>query len=416
MPDRPRIAQKLAEFSDGLLRLLSRKPSPEQHPTGAPRQPPVQTVSLARANLVHEWRRYLAAVLALTFAGLLLVVQLALLLGMFGTVSAVVEQSRGDLWIGFRNTPSVDLGRPLHRFADAPAWRHPDVERIEPYLTAYGDLRRADGAPLSVLINGIDARPQGSVYAKLLTPGQRAALAEPDNILVDAADLPKLRIAVGETIEINGHRVRLAGVVVGIRAIGGVNILSSLLTARRLAPENTLAPTFMVVTLRPGSDPARVSEALRDDARFPRHQVWQSAELAGRSQSYWLFETGAGTGTAFASLLALIVGMVITSQTLSAAILASIKEFAALRALGVTRAALRRVVIEQALWIGLAGLLVAGILSLALAVLGDLARVEMRFPGWMLGGVAGLMLLIAIVSGLLALRPLDAADPATLLR
>lgn len=411
-----RMAQCLTQLRDGLLRFFKIPYCAEAPRPHAATPLCTQPVSLARANLLYEWRRYLAAVLALTFAGLLLVVQLALLLGMFGTVSAVVEQSRGDLWIGFRNTPSVDLGRPLHRFADARAWRHPDVEQIESYLTAYGDLRRADGAPLSVLINGIDARPEGLVYATLLTPAQRAALAEPDTILIDAADLPKLRIPVGGTTEINGRRVRLAGVVVGIRAIGGINILTSLFTARRLAPESTNAPTFLVVKLRSGSAPARVAHALQDDARYPRHQVWQAADLAARSQTYWLFETGAGTGTAFASLLALIVGMVITSQTLSAAILASIKEFAALRALGVTRADLRRVVIEQALWIGLAGLLVAGLLSVVLSVLADIARIEMRFPGWMLGSVGVLMLLIATVSGLLALRPLDAADPATLLR
>ena len=34
----------------------------------------------------------------------------------------------------------------------------------------------------------------------------------------------------------------------------------------------------------------------------------------------------------------------------------------------------------------------------------------------MLGGVGGLMLLIAVLSGLFALRPLEATDPASLLR
>lgn len=406
MPWRFSFIKHISLLRDGLLRLFKFS----QRPSAAHR------VSLARASLIHEGRRYLAAVLALTFAGLLLVVQIALLLGMFGTVSSVIEQSKGDIWIGFRNTPSVDLGRPLHRFADSAAWLHPAVTRIEPYLSAYGDLRRADGAPLSVLINGFDSRPEGLAYARLLTSEQRALLAEPDTILIDVADRPKLRIAVGESVEINGRRVRLAGVVDGVRAIGGVNVLASLTTARHLAPDTTQHPTFLLIALQPDADARIAATHLADDVRFPRHQVWLAADLARQSQSYWLFETGAGTGTAFASLLALIVGMVITSQTLSAAILASVKEFAALRALGVTRGDLRRVVIEQALWIGVIGLAIAAALSAVIAGLGDLMRVDMRFPVWVLGGVGGLMLLIAVLSGLFALRPLEATDPASLLR
>ena len=108
--------------------------------------------------------------------------------------------------------------------------------------------------------------------------------------------------------------------------------------------------------------------------------------------------------------------MVITSQTLSGAILASLKEFAALRALGVARAALRRVVIEQSFWVGVVGLGLAGALTALLAVIGHLAHVDMRYPWWMLLPLALTMLVVAVLSGLLALRPLNRVDPANLLR
>ncbi len=59
-------------------------------------------VSLARSSLIYEWHRYLAAVLAVSFSGLLILIQLALLLGMFGTVSAYIDQSEAELWVGYR--------------------------------------------------------------------------------------------------------------------------------------------------------------------------------------------------------------------------------------------------------------------------------------------------------------------------
>lgn len=54
-------------------------------------------VSLAKLSLIYEWRRFMPAVQAVAFAGLLMMVQLGLLLGMFSTVSVVVERARGSL-------------------------------------------------------------------------------------------------------------------------------------------------------------------------------------------------------------------------------------------------------------------------------------------------------------------------------
>ena len=71
-------------------------------------------VSLARATLVYEWRRFLAAMLAVAFSGLLVLVQLGLLVGMFGTVAVYIDESDAELWVGFAGTQSVDLGKPFN--------------------------------------------------------------------------------------------------------------------------------------------------------------------------------------------------------------------------------------------------------------------------------------------------------------
>jgi putative ABC transport system permease protein len=373
-------------------------------------------ISIARAGLRHDWRRYLAAVLAVTFSGLLVVVQLALLLGMFATVSVAIDRSGADLWIGARNTPSVDLGRPLPYGADARAWAHGGVDRVERYVSVPGDLRRADGATMTVIINGIDTDPNGLAFSRLLSPEQRELLRQPHAVLIDSADLGKLRVALGGSIEINGRRATIAGAVEGLRAIGGINAVASFATLRSLAPEAAHQTTFYLVRVKPGTSVARVAEEISDGARVPRYSVWTAEAFSFQSQTYWLLESGAGIGSGFASLLAMLVGLVITSQTLSGAILATIREFAALRALGVSHASLRAVVIEQALWVGIAGLIVTALLTGAMAWLGHVARVAMSYPWWMLLAAAAALMTIAVVSGLLALRPLLRAEPALLLR
>ncbi|HSC78961.1 MAG TPA: ABC transporter permease [Chitinolyticbacter sp.] len=376
-------------------------------------------VSLARASLRYEWRRYLAAILAVTFAGLLIVVQVALLLGLLGSVSAVIDESGAQVWVGYRGTQSVDLGRGIAASADLDARLHPAVRRVEGLYQGYGDWRRDDGVAVTAVINGIDARPDGLAYAHLLAPAQRALLEEPGAVLIDEADRDKLNAYIGAPVEINGKRARIAGFVHGVRAVGGVTVLMGQPTLRYVLqdlPDRSQDLTYLLLALAPGSDAAQVAAQLTRTDSGRRHSLWPADEFSLQSQLYWLFESGAGIGAGVASLLGLIVGAVITSQTLASAILASLKEFAAMRALGVSRQALRNIVLEQAFWIGACGLLLTALLSSGIGLLADWAQVPMLFPPWLLLGSTAIILAIALLSGLYALRPLYQADPATLLR
>ncbi len=68
-------------------------------------------IPLARKTLVHEWRRFVPAVFAVGFSGLLLMVQAALVLGIFGSAAVYVRASTADLWAGYPGTQSVNFGR-----------------------------------------------------------------------------------------------------------------------------------------------------------------------------------------------------------------------------------------------------------------------------------------------------------------
>jgi putative ABC transport system permease protein len=118
----------------------------------------------------------------------------------------------------------------------------------------------------------------------------------------------------------------------------------------------------------------------------------------------------------FAVVVGAFIGIVITWQTLQGAILANVKEFASLRALGVSMASLRLVVMELSCWIGLAGLgLTAGLAALVW-LLARASGVPMDFPLFVDVPVAVSLLAIAILSGALSLRILKKSQPADLLR
>lgn len=375
-------------------------------------------VALARKTLVHEWRRFLPATVVVAFSGLLLLMQAALMLGIFGSAAVYIDQSGGDLWVGYPGTQSIELGRPIPRDSEMRLLTDADVRRVEPFRWVDADWRGpVDRGGLSVFVSGIDAHADGLMYARVLDPGLRLRLLEPDSVIVDRADLPKLGVKIGQSAVINGRRIHLVGAGRGLRALGGINVLASMDTARRLDIDRTDTGNvaYYVVQL---ADPTTADSAARrlSAASGGRYAVWTRQAFARRVVNYWMFGTGAGLGVLFLSAIVFIAGAVITSQTLMGAVAGSIREYATLRALGVSVGGLRAVVLEQAGWVGVFGL-IAGLLVGALALL--LARsqdvpVELTGMSVLLCGV--MVMTIALLSGLLAVRSLRRADPATLMR
>lgn len=376
-------------------------------------------VPLARKTLIHEWRRFLPSALAVAFSGLLLLVQAALVFGIFNSSAVYIRKSAGDLWLGYPGTQSIELGRPIPHEAEIKALMDPEVARVEPFNWIDGDWRGpVDKGGVSVFVSGIDTRADGLMFADVLTPDLRAQLDEPDSVIVDRADLAKLGLDVGGQAVINGHRVRIVGVGNGLRALGGVNIVTSLATSRRLDNGDSHGEVaYYVVKLR---DPARAgavaARLLQADLRAPRFEVWTKDAFAHRAVTYWMFETGAGLGVLFLAVVVFIVGAVITSQTLMSAVAGSIREYATLHALGVGFAQLRHVVLKQAAWVGAFGLVVGGIATLLVVFLAHRRDVPVQLDLTTAAICAALVMGIALLSGLAAVRTLRHADPALLLR
>ncbi len=376
-------------------------------------------VALARKTLLYEWRRFLPAVVAIAFASLLLLLQASLVLGIFGSASVYVTGSDADVWLGYPGTQSVDQGRVIDPDAATLLYMQPQVLHVEPFLWFDGDWRGpVSGGGVSVFISGIDVRKDGLMFSRVLDPSLRAALREPDSIVVDRAELDKLGVHVGDSAHINGQRVRVVGVGRGLRALGGVNILTSLDTARRLNVDAARPawPTYLVAKLRDPAQAARVAQRVSSLHGSSAHAAWSAEDFARRSTLFWLFDSGAGAGVLFLAGIVLLVGAAITSQTLVAAVFGSIREYATLNALGVGLRALRWVVLEQAFWVGTVGLVVASLGGALLIWVARLKDVPVAFDLSIWLSCFALVMALAILSGLIALRTLRRADPAELLR
>jgi putative ABC transport system permease protein len=376
-------------------------------------------IALARKTLIHEWRRFLPAIMAIGFSGVLLCVQAALVLGIFGSAAVYVTSSSADLWAGYPGTQSVNFGRAVGPDVEMRLRMDPDITDVEPYLWIEGDWHNAQNSSggVSVFVSGIDTRASGMVFSGLLSTGLRQRLDEPDAVIVDRAELDQLGIDLDQTGWINGQRVHVVAAIAGLRGLGGVNVLASLDTARRMqGPVDNDGATYYVARV---GKPDRIDAAqrrLKSDPAFGPFEVWTADHFALKSQMYWMFDTGAGVAVLFMASIVCLVGAVVTSQSLMAMVTASAREYAVLNALGASRRALSRVVLEQSCWIGGLGVLVAAMACTVLLSVAASRDVPVAMNPSVGLVCAVLVFGLALISGLIAMRGLMRADPALLLR
>jgi putative ABC transport system permease protein len=118
----------------------------------------------------------------------------------------------------------------------------------------------------------------------------------------------------------------------------------------------------------------------------------------------------------FSVFLAILIGIGVTSQTLRGAILSNIREFASLRALGISMGSLRLIVMELSFWVGVVGLAAALAFTVVISALASSVGlpIVMRVPPMI--GVCVMLMVISVISGAMAMGILKKSQPADLLR
>ena len=214
-----------------------------------------------------------------------------------------------------------------------------------------------------------------------LTPRMRTLLTEPGAVVVDETELERLGVAgVGGVAEVAGRRVRVVGLVRGLKSLGPPYVFCSLRTAYQLQPLFRDYPghtMYLLGRCRTPDDAPAVARRLRQRSDL---SAFTREEFSARTQFYWATRTEAGIGMGFTALLSLLVGMAVTSQTLYAATAASLREYAVLRALGIPRWRMAGMVMAQSLWVGLGASPLALPLIFALAAGGNSADARVLLP------------------------------------
>jgi putative ABC transport system permease protein len=371
-------------------------------------------------QLWHKPLRLLVAVAGISFAVMLILMQLGFRSALFESTLRFHERFRYD--IALFSTESVFIVRPapftIRRLYEALG--SPDVESVSPvyifpatWKNPWNNARRS--------LNAVGIDPTRDL---LDTPGFAVnlyRLAAQDVVLFDRASRPEFGPVGKEwredapiVTEINDRSVSVVGLV-EIGPSFGIDgtVITSVDNWLRLFPDRSRNQIQLgLVTLKPGVDPLAARDRLR--SYVPTDVlVLTKADFAAREKAYWNGATPIGYVFAFGAIMGLVVGAIIVYQILFADVSEHLREYATLRAMGYRNKFVSGIVLQQAAILAVLGFLPGMAASVLLyRSAAHATRLPLHLTTDRAVTVFLLTLAMCALSGFLALRKVRRLDPA----
>jgi putative ABC transport system permease protein len=370
---------------------------------------------LAWRNLVHDRVRFTATLVGIAFSVMLMAVQWGLLVGSAGSATGLVDHSGADFWVASRGTSNVDQALVLPERWRFKALSVPGVTAVDPLIVHFCYWRRSDGRTEPVIVVGFSL-DSGIGGPWNVVEGSIDDLRKPDSIMLDRIYANKLGIdKIGQTVEIDGIRARVVGFTNGIRAFTqSPYVFTSFKNAQRYAQFEDDQTTYFLARAASGVDHGALLQRMR--AALPVADVWPTSVFGSMTARYWLITTGAGLALVVGGGLGTIVGIAIVAQTLYAATIERLPEYATLVAMGAPNRYLNRIVLRQGLISGVIGYLIGISVALVSMFGATNTTVPLVLPWQLAFGVGIVALTMCSMASLLAIHKIKLIDPTTVFR
>lgn len=372
---------------------------------------------LALRMLTRDTGKYIALVVGLSFATLLITQQGAIFLGLLlRSTGAAQNIAQPDLWVCDKNLQFIEEVRPLSdRDLDRvrSAW---GVAWAEPFFSSRATVELPDGSYKTAQMIGID-RSTMVGQPPTVTVGTLDDLRAPDAVFVDESSRDKLANAqVGDTFRLNDRRAKVVGfcrVKLGFES--NALIYTTFDNALRFTPVGRERITFVLVKVQDGADVAQVARGIEERtglAALTRH------ELSMRTVNFILTDTGIGINFGTTVILGFIVGLAVTAAIFYQFTLENLRHFAVLKAMGASTLTLVRMVLLQAFSVGGIGFGIGTGLTGVFTLLGRKPGAELSpfFP-WQLFAICfGGMFLCICLGSLLSIRKVVTLEPGVVFK
>ncbi len=375
---------------------------------------------VALRMLTGDRAKYFGLVFAIAFCTFLLENQTSIFANILKrTASQILDVTDAEVWV---MDPKTEYWEQTKALKDT------DLTRVRGVPGVQWAVRLFKGSPVARTPNGKfavsflvgldDSTLTGAPRRMLLGSWER--LREPDSVVVDKAGyvllFPDEPLKLGRTLEMNDHRVT----IVGISDASAPFVSLPVMHARYSEAVNFLGRertelSFILARPAPGVSPkeltARIAARTALRARTAEEFMWDCV-------GYYLKNTGIPVNFGITIAVALVVGTVVAGQTFYLFTVENLKQFGALKAMGVSNPRLVGMILLQAGSVAALGFalgtgMAATFFEITLHKLATRGIVLM----WQCVALTGACILfVVVVASILSIRRVLVLEPAEVFR
>lgn len=375
---------------------------------------------IAIRMLTGDKTKFYGLLFGIAFSTLLITQQLTIFINLIERgASGVYNEPNAQVWVMDPVSRTTDVNYAMPATALDQVRAVPGVEWAVPHLRSVASVRTREGDLEQVAIIGVDDTTLIGL-PKSLFKGSRSVLSEPDAVIIDDGGTINMFGAdfdpVGERLELNDQRAVILGMADTIPAFTSTAVLYTKYSrALNFVPGTRNRMSFVLVGITEGETPEAVAQRIEAQTGL---KAETREEFARAGVNFIIQNTGIPTNFGITVILGFVVGVAIVGLTFSLFIRDNIKQFGALKAIGVTNAKIRRMVVAQASLVGFIGY--------ALGVLGTVWFMwsfsgNPFFKGFYIPWQIPLISMVAVViilaiTGWLSLRSVLKTEPAAVFR
>lgn len=389
---------------------------------------------IALRMLTGDRAKYLGCVFGVAFATLLMSQQISIFVGIIQrTASQITDVRDADIWVMDNKVRFIDEvpalpDGDLQRVRGVPgvAWA---VRLYKGQVTARlvegrSSAGAGNGNFRSVVLFGLDDATMVGAPQELLL-GSLDELRRPGAVLIDKAGYeymwPGEPYRLGRTFEMNEKRAVLVGVCKVSPPFTTLPVLYTRYSqAEQFVPHDRNFMTFVLAKASGDVDSSEVCQRIREQTGGEERGLMALTQEQFFWKTIWYFLGSTGIPVNFGITIALgfIIGIAIVGQTFYLFTVDNLKQFGALKAMGVTNLRVIGMILLQGISVGLLGYGIG--MGLAAAFFEKTSTIThlagLCIPWSVALGVGVAVLVIVVMSSLISIRKVLVLEPAVVFR
>ncbi|AFZ54388.1 ABC transporter permease DevC [Cyanobacterium aponinum] len=376
---------------------------------------------LAWLQLSKEKIRLLIAIAGISFADILMFMQLGFKTALLNSAVRIHENIKGDI---FLISPQSDALIGMKSFSSRRLYEAlavKEVESINPLYIGFTTWKNPlNQKTRQIMIMGFN--PKEPIFNLSGVQKNLDKLKQPDQVLFDTDSRPEFGpipelFQEGKTVktEISNRQIEVAGLfTIGATFGADGNIITSDLNFLRIFAQRDKGLIDVgVINLEEDANTEAVIKTLKNKLSSGDVLVLSRDEFVNYERSYWENTTAVGFVFTLGTVMGLIVGTVIVYQILYTDVADHLPEYATLKAMGYTNNYLLVLVFQQAIILACIGFLPGlGFSAFLYSVTAKATGLPIFLSKSLIISVFLLTLFMCGFSGAIAVNKLKSADPA----